>query len=67
MKGASCSSEQVADGLIDRLWFDAYDCVWSCVYEERTPKELQSNGVRCCQIHKIPSGGFRNDRQHKQL
>lgn len=66
MKRAFCSSEQVADGLIDGLWFDAYDCVWSCVYEERTPKEVQSNGVRCCQFQDT-IGGFRNDRQHTQL
>lgn len=66
MKRASCSSEQVADGLIDHLWFDAYDCVWSYVYEERTPKECKSNGVRYCQFQDT-IGGFPNDQQHTQI
>ena len=39
MKGASCSSEQVADGLIDRLWFEAYDYVWPYV------KEVNPEGI----------------------
>ena len=39
MKGASCSSEQVADGLIDRLWFEACDYVWPYV------KEVNPEGI----------------------